>query len=306
MFYRRRLLLALLETLSGEASPRDFQKHAFLLTRGQSRPAYDFIPYRCGCHSFTLEADRKALIRHGWLRDRSDWVLDNKPLPAEQASSPHSTLLTSADQTTLKLHAQRWRTLRGGQLAREVYTRHPFYATRSEIAGQHLSRAELLKVHECKPAPMTGPALFTIGYQGKSFESYLQQLLNSQVNMLCDVRRNPTSRKVGFSGGPMRRALHGLGIEYRHYPCLGIASAARRNLRTPSEYEQLFAEYRQTTLQTNATDQQAIVQLLAQRERVALTCFELEPRQCHRSSLAKAIMGRFTGQDPQPLTFDHL
>ncbi|MXZ41215.1 MAG: DUF488 domain-containing protein [Caldilineaceae bacterium SB0666_bin_21] len=306
MFYRRRLLLALLESLDGEANLRDFQKHAFLLTRGQSRPSYDFIPYRCGCYSFTLEADRKALIHHGWLCDRSDWVLDNKLLLAGQASNPHSALLTSDDQTTLELHTQRWGTLRGSQLVREVYTRYPFFATRSEVADQHLSRAELLKVHECKPAPMPGPALFTIGYQSKSFESYLQQLINSQVNVLCDVRRNPTSRKMGFSGGPMRRALNGLGIEYRHFPHLGIASDARRNLQTPSDYEQLFAEYHQTTLQTNATDQRAIVQLLAQHKRVALTCFELEPHQCHRSSLAKAIIRIFTCQDPQSLTCNDL
>lgn len=306
MFHRRRLLLALLETLGGEVRLRDFQKHAFLFTRGQARPSYDFIPHRCGCHSFTLEADRKALIRHGWLRDQPDWVLDNKPSLTGQTSNPHSASLTSDDQTTLELHTQRWETLRGDQLAREVYTRHPFYATRSEIAKQHLSRAELLKVHECIPAPMPGPALFTIGYQGKSFESYLQQLITSQVNVLCDVRRNPTSRKMGFSGGPMRRALNGLEIEYRHFPRLGISSDARRHLQTPEDYEQLFAEYRQTTLQTNATDQRAIVQLLAQRKRVALTCFELEPHQCHRSSLAKALVSRFTCQNPQSLTCDDL
>ena len=306
MFYRRRLLLALLESLDGEANLKDFQKHAFLLTRGQSRPSYDFIPYRCGCYSFTLEADRKALIRHGWLRDRPDWTLDNKPLPAGQASTPHSVLLTSDDQTTLELHTQRWGTLRGDQLVREVYTRYPFFATHNEVANQHLSRAELLKVHECIPVPMPGPALFTIGYQGKSFENYLQQLINSQVNVLCDVRRNPTSRKMGFSGGPMRRALNGLGIEYRHFPRLGIGSDARRHLQTPGDYEQLFAEYRQTTLQANATDQQAIVQLLAQRKRVALTCFELEPHQCHRSSLAKAIVDRCTYQGLQSLTCDDL
>ena len=280
--------------------------HTFLLTRDQLHPSYDFIPYRWGCHSFTLESDRKALIRHGWLHDRSDWILDNQPLLAEQASNPHSALLTSDDQATLELHTQRWGTLRGGQLVREVYTRHPFYATRSEIAEQHLSRTELLTVHECRPAPMPGPALFTIGYQGKTFESYLQQLINSQVNVLCDVRRNPTSRKMGFSGGPMCRALNGLGIEYRHFPRLGIASDARRHLQTPGDYEQLFAEYRQTTLQANATDQQAIVQLLAQRKRVALTCFELEPHQCHRSSLAKAIVDRCTCQGLQSLTCDDL
>ena len=306
MFYRRRLLLALLETLNGKVSRRDFQEHVLLLTRGQTSPSYDFIPYRYGCYSFTLEADRRALIRHGWLLDSSVWVFDDRALLPTGASNFHSTFLSNVDQAILELHSQQWGTVRGNRLIKEVYTRYPDFATRNEIAEHHLSPAELHKVHECIPAPLHGPALFTIGYQGKSFEAYLQQLLDSQVDVLCDVRSNPRSRKIGFSSGPLMRALEDLGIEYQHYPNLGIASDARRNLQSQSDYAHLLAEYRQITLRPNATDQQSIVRLLTQCKRVALTCFELEPHQCHRSSLAEALVKNYSYQHLQPLSCDNL
>lgn len=306
MFYRRRLLLALLESLNGEAHRKDFQKHVFLLTQGQSQPAYDFIPYRLGCYSFTLESDRKALMRHGWLRNQPNWVLNDNHLSNAHTLPSHSMLLTCDDQTTLALHTQQWGACRGRQLIREVYIRYPSYATRSEIAHEILSKAELLKVQECKPAPLPGPALFTIGYQGKSIEAYLQQLINAQVDTLCDVRHNPTSRKVGFSGRQLRHVLNCLGIEYQHYPKLGIASVSRRHLQTSDNYQQLFDNYHQTTLQSNTSDQDAIVQLLVQRNRVALTCFELEPHQCHRSCLAKAIKAKYKCLHTPLLIFDNL
>jgi hypothetical protein len=46
-----------------------------------------------------------------------------------------------------------------------------------------------------------GPALFTIGYQGRTLEDSLNVLLTASVTLLCDVRRNPVSRKPGFSKG---------------------------------------------------------------------------------------------------------
>ena len=80
MFYRRRLLLALLEPLGGEASRRDFHEHAFPLTRGQLQSSYDFIPYRCGCYSpgpigmslgEGLRLDYSVIIRQGQLHRHS-------------------------------------------------------------------------------------------------------------------------------------------------------------------------------------------------------------------------------------------
>lgn len=61
--------------------------------------------------------------------------------------------------------------------------------------------------------------------------------------MLCDVRRNPWSRKYGFSKSTLSNACEGVGIRYEHLPELGIVSDARRNLETQADYDALFAHY---------------------------------------------------------------
>src|SRR5690606_25501465 len=47
--------------------------------------------------------------------------------------------------------------------------------------------------------PMTIGTLFTIGYEGRTQEEYLALLGEAGVTLLVDVRRNPISRKKGFS-----------------------------------------------------------------------------------------------------------
>ena len=55
------------------------------------------------------------------------------------------------------------------------------------------------------------------------------------------------------------------------------------------DYDRLFAEYRKTTLSETGGTQQQILELLSKNKRIALTCFEAEPCQCHRSHLAEAL-----------------
>ncbi|MDR1860575.1 MAG: DUF488 domain-containing protein, partial [Bacteroidales bacterium] len=58
---------------------------------------------------------------------------------------------------------------------------------------------------------------------------------------------------------------------------------------TQADYDALFSKYRTTTLTTTQTTQNAILRLLKQHERIALTCFEADINQCHRKHLADAI-----------------
>ena len=113
------------------------------------------------------------------------------------------------------------------------------------------------------------------------------------MTLLCDVRRNPLSRKYGFSKGTLAKGCDGVGIRYEHLPELGIASEERRELETQADYDALFAAYRRDTLpqQTKALAQ--IRQWVKQGERVALTCFEALPRQCHRHCVADALQSQF-------------
>jgi len=140
----------------------------------------------------------------------------------------------------------------------------------------------------------TNPGLLTIGYEGKSLECYLNQLIRAGVTLLCDVRRNPFSRKYGFSKSTLSNACLCIGIRYEHLPELGIASDRRRGLSSQTDYDELFADYEQNQLPRQKQTLETIQRWVANDDhRVALTCFELDPGRCHRHCVAKAIQERF-------------
>ena len=125
--------------------------------------------------------------------------------------------------------------------------------------------------------------------EGKSIEAYLNQLIEENVEVLCDVRRNPFSRKYGFSKRRLQQAVERVGIEYRHYAELGIPSARRKHLNTQADYDRLFDHYEREMLPDCGSDLDDIMSLLESGKRVALTCFELHSHQCHRSRVAKVM-----------------
>jgi len=63
MFYRRKVILALLQVFEDELDRIHFQKLLFLFTRKQVKPEYDFVPYKYGCFSFSANADIVAMER---------------------------------------------------------------------------------------------------------------------------------------------------------------------------------------------------------------------------------------------------
>lgn len=65
-------------------------------------------------------------------------------------------------------------------------------------------------------------------------DKYLSILASSEVALVIDVRKNPLSRKKGFSKRAFAGALSDAGIAYRHLPALGIASSLRQNLKLPT------------------------------------------------------------------------
>ena len=141
---------------------------------------------------------------------------------------------------------------------------------------------------------MTAP-LATIGYEGRTLEDYLERLHAARVTLLCDVRNNPWSRKRGFAKKALSIACDEAGIHYEHMPELGIEAAKRRNVETEAARDALFADYASTTLVDESAAIDTIVAWLNAGETVALTCYELDPRDCHRSHLAAAIVARVPG-----------
>jgi len=283
LFERQRLLLALVDALGAPVAHTDFQKLLFLYTREwEAEPSYDFVPYQFGGFSFSSYADKRRLIERGLLaEDEQRWELTDA---GRKAIAPARALRERA-----KRFVTTRGTLRGDTLIAEVYRRHPYYATRSKIVNRVLASAEdRTRVETARPVTR-GPGLVTIGYEGKSLEAYLNQLLQDSVTLLCDVRRNPLSRKYGFSKSTLKNACENVGIRYEHLPKLGIASDERRDLVTQADYDALFATYEKESLPKQGAALARIRQWIESGERVALTCYEALPSQCHRHCVAEAL-----------------
>src|SRR5690606_4994333 len=82
-----------------------------------------------------------------------------------------------------------------------------------------------------------------IGYEGLSLETYLNKIIQNGGTLLCDVRANPHSRKFGFAKKALSRACAEVGIQYEHFPELGIPSEDRKGLAPKDDYQVLFAAY---------------------------------------------------------------
>jgi len=67
LYYRRKILLALIEAFGGHLTAKQLQKYLFLFTRKQEEKAFDFIPYYYGCFSFQANQDIMTLAKLGYL-----------------------------------------------------------------------------------------------------------------------------------------------------------------------------------------------------------------------------------------------
>ncbi|MCX7998296.1 MAG: DUF488 family protein, partial [Leptospiraceae bacterium] len=274
--------MAILEAVGGYLPKTDFQKLIFLFSQMQEKPAYDFFPYKFGCYSLQLDLDLKTLEKYEYIQERENgWRLTRKMHFFES--------LSQVDRNILKEQVSIYEKLKGKKLIKYVYNRFPYYAIHTEIAESILSKKEWKKVQEIEP--LTNKAsLFTIGYEGKTIDAYINQLIQNNIQTLCDIRKNPISMKYGFSKNLLKRITESAGIQYIHFPEMGIESVKRRTLHTEQDYKSLFHEYVTDVLSQNQKDQVFILNLLKEKKRIALTCFEADPNFCHRLYAAQAII----------------
>lgn len=281
IYKRQKILLALIEQFGGRLHNTDLQKYLFLLSRLQKEQSYFFVPYKYGCFSFQACQDKRTLIQKGYLENCEDWVLT--------ASSQFRLSLSHEDSDCIWRVKKEFGHLSGKSLIQYVYKAHPYYAIKSVIASELLTGSEFAEV-EKQRLPQKDFLLCSIGYEGKTIEEYLNALIQKDIKVLCDVRKNPISRKYGFSRRTLENAVNRLGIEYKHYPKLGIEANKRAVLERQSDYDRLFEEYEKTVLVKQYEDILAIRGVLKTRKRIALTCYEKSPQQCHRTRVAKSVM----------------
>ncbi len=281
IFYRQKVLLALIEISGSKLSNTDLEKLLFLFCKVSKQNYYDFFPYKYGAFSFLTYYDKQKLIEKGILKSCPHFEL----LP-----SNHSYLkdLKKDDLDMLKEFSLRTRSLRGRELVKKTYLEYPEYASRSEISRVVLSRDEYFEASSHWNLA-NEKLLFTIGYEGKTIDQYLFELLINNIQVLVDVRKNPFSHKHGFSGKSLREYSHKVGIRYLHLPELGVPSKLRQNLNGEETYKQLFEHYESEILPDKQESLELIRDLIKTKQRIALTCFEADPEMCHRNVVAKHV-----------------
>jgi len=261
-YKRQRFLLAFIHQLNGGVTSTELQKLIFLYTMKENSEFYDFIPYKFGSYSFQLAEDVNILCRDGYL------------------STEGSRIQAIGDYPQRDLFPIE--TKRGDNLIRKAYREYPYFAINSEITNTlfYGTEAEQFKQNK-QNYVQTDQVLFTIGYEGKSIEAFINSLIQNDVRLLCDVRKNPISRKFGFSKIKLKHILEVIGIKYVHIPELGIESDKRRSLKTLDDYQCLFREY-EKTLSNLKPQLRQLYSLLYSNVRIALMCYEKESIMCHR------------------------
>jgi uncharacterized protein (DUF488 family) len=140
--------------------------------------------------------------------------------------------------------------------------------------------------------------LYTVGYEGTTFERFVFALRAARVERLVDVRERPQSRKAGFSRTALARGLADAGIEYRHVRELGCPKVIRDRYRSDDDwagYTRDFLAY----LETQPASVRQVAELATERP-TALLCFEADPARCHRRYVAEAAAALM------PLHVEHL
>lgn len=281
MFYRRKIILALLQLFDGQIDKISLQKLLFLFTQSQTKAEYDFIPYKFGCYSYSANADLTTMVRRGILSETSSHFISNE-------TTDYFEMLKKEDKKLMLKVKNNYGKMSANALMKYTYINFPYWAINSIKAKEILTAEQFEKINKIRPKS-EDIVLFTIGYEGISLEEYLNRLLKNDVKLLVDVRYNPLSMKYGFSKKQLQRYCNSLGIEYIHFPEIGIASEQRQALNTQSDYDKLFAVYRKNTLPKTMDTQLQILNLLKTNKRIALTCFESNICQCHRKYLAESI-----------------
>jgi transcriptional regulator with XRE-family HTH domain len=142
---------------------------------------------------------------------------------------------------------------------------------------------------DARRAPVTG--LVSVGYEGRTLEQFVCQLLDADVAAVTDVRLTPLSRKPGFSKTRLGQALAEAGIGYRHAKALGNPKINREPFRA-GRLAEAREGFRAVLTAPEAQSELGELAHAAGRERVAVLCFERDEQRCHRQVVLAAVRDR--------------
>jgi len=155
MYYRRKILLSLLQVFDNKLDKISLQKLLLLYTKQQQKPAFHFVPYKFGCYSFQANADLNTMVKYSQVQEENNsWKLID--------TNNYSAELNDRDKSILREMRRLYGDKTANELIRITYLRYPYYVLNSGIANNVLSPDELKSVDEIRPT-QNNTVLFTIG-----------------------------------------------------------------------------------------------------------------------------------------------
>jgi uncharacterized protein (DUF488 family) len=287
MYYRRKLLLALLETFDGNLNNTDCEKLLFNFCKVTGKNHYDFFPHRFGPFSFVSYYDKRRLTELGLLKQTQDFQLNTK----------HSYLRELDPSDKKALLVLKASELRGNRLVKKTYRENPQFTVRSEILEKYFDPEEIKQLQFSWNTDKT-PYVFTVGYEGLTIDAFLNKLIANNIMAVVDVRSNPQSMKYGFSKKSFSDYVEKAGMKYIHIPELGIPSALRKGLGKDVSREMLFQKYETELLPMQEEAKSKLLDLVAKYPRIALVCFEANHHFCHRHTLINYLQKKQSLQKP--------
>ena len=275
--HKQRALLNVVERLAEKGNSSRFMliKTLFLLAIeenvGRLLKFYNFFPYKFGPFSNVCYTDLSILEREGYLLEKEKQLaITVKGKEAIKGTSLPVSL--KIKRVINKFNSDH-------EIKEYVYKNYKDYTIKSEIIPH-------MKIQN------VSAGVFTIGYEGKDIDSFLNVLIKNEIDLLIDVRKNPFSMNFSFMKDKLKNYLGKTGIDYMHIPELGIDGELRENLFTINDYQNLFKQYETTTL---VQQHEQIVRIikLSEKHRVALMCFEVNKNMCHRGIIANYIENQY-------------
>lgn len=233
---------------------------------------YEFLPYRYGPFSFTLYHELDSLIRDGFVE-----VASENEIALSYTKDNSSSILDRDIELRVRAIIRLYGKLSTAELLDFVYDRYKWFTLKSEFPERRAVKD-----------PMYKPAIYTSGYEGMQVDGFFNLLLKWGIKRFIDVRANPVSRRYGFHKKTLSSICEKLGIEYLHYPTVGIPSTWRTDLKGFVSYQRLFERYVNEILPANV---EIIHELAKKIEEIpsVLVCQEEDKLFCHRTKLANAV-----------------
>ena len=135
MYYRRKIILSLLQVFNNQLEKVSLQKLLFLFCKFQQKPIYHFVPFKYGCFSFQANADLSTLTKYSQVdEEENSWIKTDR--------ADYIRLLNKNDKALIMLTKKLFGTKTKEELVKMTYLKYPYYAINSIIANKILTKED--------------------------------------------------------------------------------------------------------------------------------------------------------------------